>query len=128
MTRDNESADNGLQADTEPKALLIFGAGGRLGRTLVQEALRRGHRVRAVVHRTNPLAPHPRLDIVHGDVRTPGSLGAHFAGIDVVLATLGSAGATRNASSSARSAKTFGQISTLHRQSHEREEGQSCDG
>lgn len=78
-----------------PKSLLVFGAGGRLGRTLVHEALRRGHRVRAAVHRTDPLAPHPHLDVVRGDVHAPDTLDGHFTDIDTVLATLGSAGAPR---------------------------------
>jgi putative NADH-flavin reductase len=95
VTRRDESAEIGRPGDTERKPLLIFGAGGRLGRTLVREALRRGHRVRAVAHRTNPLAPHPRLEVVRGDVHAPDSIGAHFAGIGTVLTALGSAGATR---------------------------------
>lgn len=95
MTHRDEATVNDQQADTGPRTLLIFGAGGRLGSTLVQEALRRSHRVRAVVHRTNPLTPHPRLEVVHGDIHAPSRLGAHFAGIDVVMATLGSAGAPR---------------------------------
>lgn len=95
MTRPDESAGDGQQTDPGPKALLIFGAGGRLGSALVREALRRGHRVRAVVHRANPLAPHARLEVVRGDVHAPDRLGGHFAGIDVVLGALGSAGAPR---------------------------------
>ncbi|NDU75637.1 NAD(P)H-binding protein [Actinomadura sp. DSM 109109] len=95
MTGTDGRAGRGEDVDTGPRTLLIFGAGGRLGRTLVREALSRGHRVRAVVHRADPLAPHPDLRVVRGDVHAPGTLEAHFAGIDVVLAALGSAGAAR---------------------------------
>lgn len=92
---DNDNDNDSNNADARPSCILILGAGGRLGSTLVQAALRRGHRVRAVVHLTDPLAPHPWLETVHGDVHAPDALGAYFAGIDVVMASLGSAGAPR---------------------------------
>lgn len=78
-----------------PRSLLILGAGGRLGSVLVRAAVSRGHHVRAVVHRTDPFTPTPRLQTVRGDVRALNTLRGHFAGIDAVLASLGSAGASR---------------------------------
>lgn len=78
-----------------PRSLLILGAGGRLGSVLVRAALSRGHHVRAVVHRTDPFTTTPRLETVRGDVHALNSLRGHFAAIDAVLASLGSAGASR---------------------------------
>ena len=78
-------------------SLLILGAGGRLGSTLVATALERGHQVRAVIHNNDPLTEqqrrHPALEIVRGDVHDPTSLADAFADIDAVMASLGSAAA-----------------------------------
>ena len=46
---------------THSTTLAILGAGGRLGRHVVQAALSRGHIVDAALQRTNPLPEHPAL-------------------------------------------------------------------
>ncbi len=83
------------RVDAGLPALLVVGAGGRLGRILTAEALGRGHHVRAVVHRVDPLPRHPRLEVVHGDVHAPRTLEDHVADADAVLVALGSAHARR---------------------------------
>lgn len=66
--------------------MLVTGAGGYIGTTLVPMLLEQGHAVRAVdryFFGRGLLPTHPRLDIVQEDVRrlTP----AHFEGIDGVI-------------------------------------------
>ncbi len=71
--------------------LVITGANGFVGRYVVAEALRRGHRVGAVLRPTTSeaslgsLAGHPRLDILRGDLRHPKGLDGQLAPDDVVL-------------------------------------------
>lgn len=58
-------------------AVLVTGASGHLGSNLVQLLLERGHRVRAMVRRpeaTRSLTPHPRLEVVRGDITDLASL------------------------------------------------------
>jgi len=70
--------------------IAIFGATGRTGRHLVDQALAAGHRVTALVRTpaSLPLA-HDRLRIVPGDVRDPATVAGVIAGQDVVLSALG---------------------------------------
>jgi len=75
--------------------IVVFGAGGRLGRLVITHALARGHHVRAVVHRANPHQTHRCLELVHADVHDPHSITSQLADVDVVIACLGSAGALR---------------------------------
>ena len=70
----------------------IFGASGKVGRLVVEEALARGHSVRAFVHRTNNFADHPRLSITQGDVHNPQSVIQAVQGSEAVISTLGSWG------------------------------------
>jgi nucleoside-diphosphate-sugar epimerase len=69
--------------------VLVTGATGFLGRYVVAEALRRGHRVYALVRPAQPEAgpwcDHPRLERVRGDLRHPAGLGAALRGVDAVL-------------------------------------------
>lgn len=83
-----------VNPDVDQKSVLVFGAGGRLGSRLVTSALRRGLHVRAVLHRTNHFTEQPRLQVVRADVRDAATLTELFIDVDVVLASLGSAGAS----------------------------------
>lgn len=70
--------------------IAIFGATGRTGRHLVDQALAAGLHVTALV-RTPAALPlaHDRLRIVPGDVRDPATVAAVIAGQDVVFSALG---------------------------------------
>lgn len=79
---------------TELRSILAVGATGSIGRHVVAEAIRRGHRTRALVR---PGADTGRLDpqaeIVTGDLTDPSSLIAALEGIDAVIFTQGASGA-----------------------------------
>ena len=70
----------------------VFGASGKVGRLVVGEALARGHTVRAFVHRTNGLAPHPLLTIEQGDIYDVSAVSQAVHGSEAVISTLGSWG------------------------------------
>lgn len=70
--------------------LIIFGATGVTGRCLVERALARGHRVRAVARTPAKLELfHPALEVVRGDVTDPQSIAPALAGQEAVLSALG---------------------------------------
>ena len=81
---------------------LVTGASGCLGRHIVRQLLKRGHRVRALCR--NPAAgcvpidgpdetdPHSSVEIVSGDVRNPADVDAAAGGVDTVLHAAGLAG------------------------------------
>ncbi len=70
--------------------LAIFGATGKTGRQLVEQALAAGHEVRAFA-RDAARVPirHERLTVVEGDVRDPERVAEAVAGVDAVLSALG---------------------------------------
>jgi putative NADH-flavin reductase len=76
-----------------PATIAVLGAGGRLGRHVVAEALTRGHTVHAAVHRTNPLPVHPRLQIRSADVHRLDMIQAALSSAGSVISCLGSAAA-----------------------------------
>jgi 2-alkyl-3-oxoalkanoate reductase len=70
--------------------ILVTGAAGFYGRYIVAEALRRGHRVRALVRPSHDAAALPwpaaaRLELVRVDLRDRAALPACLAGVDVVI-------------------------------------------
>ena len=68
--------------------VVVTGAAGFIGNTLVRELLTRGMRVRAVIsQRTAPLDGLD-VEVVHADVRQPETLRAAFEGADVVFHTV----------------------------------------
>jgi uncharacterized protein YbjT (DUF2867 family) len=74
--------------------VLVVGATGSIGRLVVDEALREGHAVRALVRnpgKARQLAP--EAQVVVGDVTRPDSLSEAVDGVDAVVFTLGSDGA-----------------------------------
>ncbi|MGY3339654.1 putative NADH-flavin reductase [Streptomyces filamentosus] len=69
------------------KRIIVFGAGGRVGRAAVAEAAARGHRVTAVVRdpARHPDLERPGVAVVRGDVTDPGSVAALAAGHDAAV-------------------------------------------
>jgi NAD dependent epimerase/dehydratase len=73
------------------KQVLVTGAGGFIGSHVVEALLRRGRRVRALVHyngagrRGHLSAPHPRLEVVAGDVADAAHVATIVEGCDAVL-------------------------------------------
>lgn len=70
--------------------IVIFGANGRTGRLLVEQALAAGHDVTAVTRRPVDFPiTHDRLNVVEADVHDPEAVDQAVAGADAVLSTLG---------------------------------------
>ena len=70
--------------------LLVVGATGQLGSLLVRLLREQGEQVRALVRPGGPPADDlaaTGAELVHGDLREPGSLDAAVDGVDGVLAT-----------------------------------------
>ena len=76
------------------KTVLVVGATGGIGRLVVEEAVRQGHVVHALV-RTPSRARRlpPQAEVISGDVTRPETLTAAVGGIDAIVFTLGSDGA-----------------------------------
>jgi putative NADH-flavin reductase len=75
--------------------IVVFGAAGRTGQLIVDEALRAGHRVTAAV-RTPEKFPattaNPRLRVVRADIRDAHSLPGVIRGHDAVVSAIGPTG------------------------------------
>src|SRR5271157_5951276 len=74
----------------------VVGATGSIGRLVVDEAIRQGHAVRALVR--NPSKARqlpPEAQVVVGDVTRPETLPGTVDGVDAIVLTLGSSGAGR---------------------------------
>ncbi len=83
--------------------LVVFGASGRTGRPLVEQALAAGHEVTAFVRDPSKLGmDQERLTVVKGDVKELGVVGEAISGADAVLSTLG------HTKSSAKDVQTVG--------------------
>ena len=80
---------------TNPRmTVLVVGATGSIGRHVVEEALRQGHAVRALVRTPEKARQLPReAQVVLGDVTRPDTLPSAVDGVDAVVFTLGSDGA-----------------------------------
>jgi putative NADH-flavin reductase len=71
--------------------IAIFGATGKVGRHLVDQALERGDEVTVFVRDASKLTtgPHERLEVVRGDVLAPEHVERAVAGTSAVLSALG---------------------------------------
>lgn len=69
--------------------VLILGATSGIGHLALQEALRRGHPVRAFSRSADRLAPRPGLETVAGDARSGDDLAAALDGVGSVIFALG---------------------------------------
>ncbi len=80
---------------TNPRmTILVVGATGSIGRLVVEEALRQGHAVHALVRTREKARQLPReAQVVLGDVTRPDTLPAAVDAIDAIVFTLGSDGA-----------------------------------
>jgi uncharacterized protein len=67
--------------------ILVFGAGGRAGRRVVEEAAARGHTVTAVMRRPGKEPADRRVTVVAGDVTDPAGVAAAAAGHDATITT-----------------------------------------
>jgi len=70
--------------------VIVFGATGRTGKLVVQEALARGHQITAFARNPQALeSARPNLLIVQGDILDSGSVARAVAGQAAVLCALG---------------------------------------
>jgi uncharacterized protein YbjT (DUF2867 family) len=76
------------------KTVLVVGATGSIGRLVVEEAVRQGHVVRALVRTPSKARKFPaQVEVISGDVTRPETLTTAVDGIDAIVFTLGSDGA-----------------------------------
>ena len=76
--------------------LALLGAGGKLGRRLLEDALARGHQVRVLVRSPEHLSlQHERLTVLQGDARDPDAVARLVHGSDAVINAIGGAGDIR---------------------------------
>jgi uncharacterized protein YbjT (DUF2867 family) len=81
--------------------VLVVGATGSIGSLVVEEAMRQGHAVRALVRNTSKARQLPReVKTVVGDLTRPETLSAAVDGIDAIVFTHGSDGAGKAGSES----------------------------
>jgi len=84
--------------------IVLFGATGHIGQSILTEALQRDHAVTAVVRDpARVTAQNPKLNVVIGDVSDPASYAAALQGADAAIASL-SARKDKDTSSVARNA------------------------
>ncbi|MFD3534963.1 NAD(P)-dependent oxidoreductase [Streptomyces sp. NPDC058664] len=78
----SNDTNNGMSND-----IIVFGAGGRVGRAVVAEAVARGHRVTAVVRDPSKYRDLEggSVTLVRGDVTDPASVAALAAGHDAAV-------------------------------------------
>jgi putative NADH-flavin reductase len=77
--------------------LFILGATGGIGREIVDQALKRHHRLTAFVRSPHKLGvPDQHLTVIQGDVLDPQALGSALAGHDAVLSAIGPPGPGRS--------------------------------
>ena len=77
----------------DPMTVLVVGATGSIGRLVVDEALRQGHVVRALVRTTNKARQvNAQAQVIIGDVTRPDTLRDAVDGVDAIVFTLGSNG------------------------------------
>lgn len=81
------------KAEESHVPLLVFGASGRTGRHVVEQALSSGHTVTAFVrNRSTVTIRHPKLHVIEGDVLNPDVVDEAMLGQRAVLSTLGFSG------------------------------------
>lgn len=72
---------------TELGRCLVTGGSGFVGANLVRTLLERGYQVRAFDRAPSPVADHPKLQVVQGDITNPETVAAAVDGIDTVFHT-----------------------------------------
>ncbi|MDP9050738.1 MAG: SDR family oxidoreductase [Acidobacteriota bacterium] len=82
-------------------SVLVVGATGSIGRLVVEDAIRQGHIVRALVRSEAKARQLPRgVKVMVGDVTRPETLASAVDGIDAIVFTHGSNGGTKAESES----------------------------
>ena len=66
----------------------FIGASGNVGSRILQELLRRGHEVTAIVRSPEKLSPQPALTAQRGDISEPGSVVPVLRGHDAVISSV----------------------------------------
>jgi uncharacterized protein YbjT (DUF2867 family) len=75
------------------KTVLVVGSTGSIGHLVVEEAVRRGYVVRALVRTPSKARKFPaQVKVIAGDVTRPETLSAAVDGVDAIVFTLGSDG------------------------------------
>jgi uncharacterized protein YbjT (DUF2867 family) len=75
------------------KVVLVVGSTGSIGHLVVEEAVRQGYVVRALVRTPSKARRFPaQVEVIPGDVTRPETLNAAVAGVDAIVFTLGSDG------------------------------------
>ncbi len=70
--------------------LALFGATGKTGRHLLEQALAQGHTVTVLARSPDRLAQgHERLNVIQGDIRDPEKVAQAIAGAEAVVSVLG---------------------------------------
>jgi len=74
---------------TTRMTVLVVGATGSIGRLVVDEAIRQGHAVRALVRKSSKKDQLPReVRVITGDVTLPDTLSGAVNGVDAVSARI----------------------------------------
>lgn len=73
----------------EPRTIALLGATGMVGAYLLEEALARGHRVRALARNPAKLPYDNRITVIQGNARDPAVIERLLRGSDVVISALG---------------------------------------
>ena len=76
-------------ASAEEGPVLVTGATGQTGRLLVSTLLAQGRSVRALARSPDKAELDDAVEVVKGDATDPASLGPAFAGVSVVISTIG---------------------------------------
>jgi aryl-alcohol dehydrogenase-like predicted oxidoreductase/putative NADH-flavin reductase len=87
--QDRDRRAQGIQEHWSPKNILLFGATGMIGRRILAEAIRRGHRVTAVARNTASLGNIPGVNVKSGNILDPDVVAGLAYGQDVVVSAVG---------------------------------------
>lgn len=72
--------------------IAVFGANGRVGSKVVAKLLANGDEVQAFVHNSSPFTPHPKLEMIQGDIHDKEAVARALQGCGGVISALGSWG------------------------------------
>lgn len=97
--------------------ILVIGAGGGIGRQVVEEALAAGFHVTAVMRDPSKLSlVHPGLEIVQGDILEPAGFASRLPGQDAVISAIGvKGGLTRDEPTTLYSQGNFRLLEAMRR-------------